>query len=109
SDRLLHGEAVAIGMALAFRFSQELDYCPAQEAERAISHLRAVGLPVSIAEIPGARPDAGTLMELIAQDKKVKDGVPAFILVRAIGEAFIDRSVPMDRLEKFLTRMCDLK
>ena len=56
SDRLLHGEGVAIGMALAFRLSVQLGLCPGQDAERFVRHLKAVGLPSAIADIPGARP-----------------------------------------------------
>jgi 3-dehydroquinate synthase len=107
SDRLLHGEAIAIGMALAFRFSHELELCPSQERDRAISHLKEVGLPVSISEIPGGTPDKDTLMRLIGQDKKVKAGVPAFILTHGIGKAFIEPAVPTDALQGFLARMCD--
>ena len=106
SDRLLHGEAVSIGMALAFSFSHELGLCPSQECERTITHLRAAGLPVRIADIPGEKPDTEALMKLIGQDKKVQGGVPVFILTRGVGEAFIDRSVPLDKLEDFLTRKC---
>ena len=109
SDRLLHGEAIAIGMALAFTFSGELDLCPSQERDRAIAHLTDVGLPVRIADIPGEKPHQDALMKLIAQDKKVKAGTPTFILAHGIGKAFIEPSVPMDRLEDFLTRMCDMK
>jgi 3-dehydroquinate synthase len=107
SDRLLHGEAIAIGMALAFQFSHELDLCPSQERDRAISHLKESGLPVAISEIPGGTPDKDTLMRLIGQDKKVKAGVPAFILTRGIGKAFIEPAVPMEALENFLARKCD--
>lgn len=109
SDRLLHGEAIAIGMALAFQFSHELDLCPSQERDRAIAHLRQVGLPVRIGDIPGDMPGSETLLRLIGQDKKVKDGVPAFILVRGIGEAFVEPSVPTDALKDFLARKCDGK
>ncbi len=107
SDRLLHGEAISIGMALAFAFSHELDLCPSQERDRAIAHLTDAGLPVRIADIPGGAPDTQTLMALIAQDKKVKSGVPAFILTRGIGEAFIEPAVPTEQLRDFLTRMCE--
>lgn len=107
SDRLLHGEAIAIGMALAFQFSHELELCPSQERDRTIAHFREVGLPVQIGDIPGETPEKDALMTLIGQDKKVKDGLPAFILVRGIGDAFIEPRVPMDKLEDFLSRMCD--
>src|SRR5471030_219306 len=56
SGRLLHGEGVAIGMALAFRLSVKLGHCPGQDAERFVRHLQAVGLPAAIADIPGPRP-----------------------------------------------------
>ncbi len=107
SDRLLHGEAIAIGMALAFRFSHELGLCPSQESDRAIAHFREVGLPVRIGDIAGEKPDKDALMALIGQDKKVQAGLPAFILVRGIGAAFIEPRVPMAKLEDFLSRMCD--
>jgi len=106
SDRLLHGEGVSIGMALAFEFSSELGLCPSQECERAINHMRAVGLPVRISDIPGGTPETVELLKLIGQDKKVQGGVPVFILTRGVGDAFIDRSVKRDKLEEFLTRKC---
>jgi 3-dehydroquinate synthase len=107
SDRLLHGEAIAIGMTLAFAFSAEQNLCPKEDAERAIGHLAAVGLPTAIAQIPGEKPSLDALLALIAQDKKVRAGKSAFVLVRGIGQAFVDRDVPMDRLEAFLKRECD--
>lgn len=109
SDRLLHGEAISIGMALAFEFSNELDLCKGQDAQRAIRHLETVGLPITIGQIPGGTPTSSELMSLMAQDKKVQSGVLAFILVRGIGEAFVDRSVDMDILQNFLTRKCSGK
>ncbi len=106
SDRLLHGEAVSIGMALAFAFSHELGLCPSQDRDRALAHLAAAGLPVRVADIPGPKPDCDALMRLIGQDKKVRAGLPAFILVRGIGEAFVEPAVPMDHLQDFLNRNC---
>jgi 3-dehydroquinate synthetase len=106
SDRLLHGEGVSIGMALAFEFSSELGLCPSQESARAITHLRAVGLPVRISDIPGETPETAELIQLIGQDKKVEAGVPVFILTRGVGDAFIERSVKREKLEDFLTRKC---
>jgi 3-dehydroquinate synthase len=102
SDRLLHGEAVAAGMALAFQFSARLGLLPAAEAERAVGHLAAVGLPTHLSGIPGALPDVDRLMELIAQDKKVKRGNLNFVLVRGIGAAFVERDVDPAAVRTFL-------
>jgi 3-dehydroquinate synthase len=103
SDRLLHGEAVAIGMAQAFRYSEVHKLCPAGTAARVARHLKAVGLPVSIADIPGPdRPDVATLVTLMTQDKKVRDGRLTFILARGIGDAFVSRDVERPALEAFL-------
>lgn len=102
SDRLLHGEGVAIGMALAFRLSQRMGLCPGQDAERFTRHLKAVGLPASIADIPGARPSVDELMGHMAHDKKVDDGKLTFILVRGIGRAFITSDVPADAVRDIL-------
>jgi 3-dehydroquinate synthase len=109
SDRLLHGEAISIGMALAFEFSNELELCKGQDAQRAIAHLETVGLPTKIGAIPGGTPTPEALMELMAQDKKVQAGVLAFILVRGIGEAFVERGVDTGKLQDFLTRKCSGK
>ena len=69
------------------------------------SHLRAVGLPTRIADIPGAdRPDAAALLALMAQDKKVEGGRLTFILVRGIGEAFVTRDVDAAEVARFLER-----
>jgi 3-dehydroquinate synthase len=102
SDRLLHGEAISIGMCLAFRFSAALGYCDAAAADRVSAHFSAVGLPTRIGDIPGEKPDIETLMKLMAQDKKVRQGKLTFILARAVGEAFIARDVPSDKVRDFL-------
>ncbi len=104
SDRLLHGEGVAIGMCQAFRFSEELGLCPAGSARRVSDHVRAVGLPTTIGDIPGGRADAAELLRLMGQDKKVRDGKLTFILARAIGEAFVSREVEPARVLDFLER-----
>ena len=101
--RLLHGEGVAIGMALAFRLSMRLGICPDQDAERFSRHLRATGLPAAIADIPGARPGAAELIAHMRHDKKARDGRIAFVLVRGIGEAFVTDDVPMDAVAEVLT------
>jgi 3-dehydroquinate synthase len=106
SDRLLHGEAIAIGMRLAFTYSVEQGLCPAEDAARVMRHLEAVGLPAKIAEIPGKAPSTGQLLRLMAQDKKVQGGKLALVLTRGIGQAFLERDVPLDRLTDFLEREC---
>lgn len=102
SERLLHGEGVAIGMALAFRFSEREGLVSAGVAERVTTHLAAVGLPTRIADIPGPRPTADELVRLMGQDKKVRDGALTFILVRGIGEAFVAPGVDGKRVAAFL-------
>src|SRR5262249_5684928 len=74
SDRLLHGEAISLGMVLAFAFSARRGLIAADEAARVERHLAAVGLPTRLSAVPGGVPDVERLMELIAQDKKVKRG-----------------------------------
>jgi len=102
SDRLVHGEGVAIGMALAFRLSVKLGLCPGQDAERFVRHLKAVGLPTSIADIAGAHPGAGELIRHMAHDKKVTDGKLTFILLRGLGQAFVTREVPLEAVKEVL-------
>jgi len=102
SDRLLHGEAIALGMALAFAFSAKRGLLPRSQAERVERHLAAVGLPIHLSSILGGLPDADRLMELIAQDKKVKRGKLTFILARGIGESFIAPDVDAAEVHAFL-------
>jgi 3-dehydroquinate synthase len=103
SDRLLHGEAIAIGMALAFDFSARRGLLPAADAERVKRHLAAAGLPTRFFDIPAPLPSVDRMMELIAQDKKVKRGMLTFILVRAIGSAFVESGVAEREVRAFLT------
>ncbi|MCB1489514.1 MAG: 3-dehydroquinate synthase, partial [Bauldia sp.] len=102
SDRLLHGEAVAIGTVLAFDFSFKLGLSGLEDVRRVEAHLGEVGLPTRIKQIEGDLPDAATLMHHIAHDKKVTQGKLTFILTRGIGEAFIARDIPGDQVEAFL-------
>ena len=102
SDRLLHGEAIALGMACAFEFSARRGLLPPTEAEQAVRHLAAVGLPTHLSQVTGGLPDADRLMALIAQDKKVKRGKLTFILARGIGEAFIAPDVAAAEVRAFL-------
>ena len=105
SDRLLHGEAIAIGMALAFEFSARRGLLPKAEAERAIGHLAAVGLPTRIGQVEGGGPPLDELMDLIAQDKKVSRGKLTFILARGIGNAFVAPDVDNQDVRAFLAEM----
>ncbi len=108
SDRLLHGEGVALGMALAFEFSARKGLIGEADAARVTAHLAAVGLPTRIDQIPGGVPGADTLLDLIAQDKKVKRGKLTFILVRGIGAAFVENNVDPAEVRAFLeTRLKD--
>ena len=106
SDRLLHGEAIAIGMRLAFAYSAKQGLCSLEDVARVERPLAAVGLPSKIADIPGKAPSTGQLLRLMAQDKKVKGGKLALVLVRGIGQAFVERDVALDRLTTFLEQEC---
>jgi len=105
SSRLLHGEAVAIGMAQAFRFSEGRGLCGPGTAARVERHLREVGLPTRVSDIDGPdRPTPEALMRLMGQDKKVRAGRLTFILVRGIGEAFITREIEAADVAAFLAQ-----
>ena len=99
SDRLLHGEAVAIGCALAFDLSARLGLCPQEAPSRVAAHFAAMGMRHRLADIPGPLPDAAGLVALMGQDKKVRDGRLAFVLARDIGDAFVARDVDLARVE----------
>jgi shikimate kinase/3-dehydroquinate synthase len=100
--RLVHGEGVAIGMACAFRFSQALGLCPGQETQRVEAHLKAVGLPTRIRDIPGWTHSAADVLEAMFQDKKVSRGKLTFILAKGIGKSFIAKGVEAEKVEAFL-------
>ncbi|OWV93099.1 3-dehydroquinate synthase [Rhizobium sp. R693] len=102
SSRLVHGEGVSIGMVLAHEFSARMNLASPDDARRVESHLKAVGLPTRMSEIPGALPPAEVLMDAIAQDKKVKGGNLTFILTRGIGQSFVANDVPASEVLSFL-------
>jgi 3-dehydroquinate synthase len=102
SQRLLHGEAVALGIALAFQFSAKRGLLAEEDAARVVRHFAAVGLPTHLREIPGELPGADQLMELMAQDKKVKRGRLTFVLVRGIGAAFVAPDVDPAEVRAFM-------
>ncbi|WP_425100655.1 3-dehydroquinate synthase [Tropicibacter sp. S64] len=96
SDRLLHGEGVAIGCALAFELSSRLGLCPQEDPSRVRAHLAAMGMKRDLKDIPGDLPAAEVLLDLMGQDKKVIDGKLRFILARGIGESFVTSDVPRE-------------
>ena len=102
SDRLLHGEGVAIGCALAFELSARLGPCSQEDPVRVRAHLAAMGMKRDLSEIPGGLPDADALIALMGQDKKVLDGKLRFVLARGIGEAFVTDAVPREVLQGVL-------
>jgi 3-dehydroquinate synthase len=103
---LLHGEAVAVGLALAFDFSHHLGLCPLEDAGRVRRHLEGVGLPADLARLGdyGREPGwtAARLIAHMALDKKVAGGKLTFILARGIGRAFISHDVDEAELGRFL-------
>ncbi|MBO0143924.1 3-dehydroquinate synthase [Agrobacterium sp. Ap1] len=102
SARLVHGEGVAIGMVLAHEFSARLNLASPDDAKRVEAHLKAVGLPTRMSEIPGDLPGADVLLGAIMQDKKVKGGKLTFILTRGIGQSFVADDVPSSEVLSFL-------
>ena len=100
---LLHGEAVALGLSLAFRFSAEAGICPKADSDRVTSHLAACGLPIRMAEA-GLGGSAAALVKRMAGDKKNLEGRLALILSRGIGRAFLEPAVDARRLADFLDR-----
>jgi len=103
SARLVHGEGVAIGLNLAFRFSAALGLCATTDAERIEAHLASVGLPTRLSHVPGGCGTVDELLDAMAQDKKVKAGSLTFILARGIGQSFIAPGIEADKVRAFLT------
>jgi 3-dehydroquinate synthase len=103
SQRLLHGEAVALGCAMAFEFSARKGLTSNADATRVRAHLDAVGLPTQVKQVQGGVPGVDALMDLIGQDKKVKRGRLTFILVRGIGQAFVANDVDPAEVRQFLS------
>ncbi|ALG90214.1 MULTISPECIES: 3-dehydroquinate synthase [Actibacterium] len=102
SDRLLHGEGVAIGCALAFDLSSRMGLCSQEEPSRVRAHLAQMGMKKDLSDIPGALPDADALIALMGQDKKVLDGKLRFILARGIGAAFVTSDVDLGAVRSVL-------
>lgn len=99
---VLHGEAVAIGMAMAFRYSADLGLCSSEAARRVEAHLAATGLPASLNDLPGAKGTADALLGWMGQDKKVESGELRLILARGIGDTFLAKDVLLNHLLHFL-------
>jgi 3-dehydroquinate synthase len=104
SARLLHGEAVGLGMVLAFDFAARMGLTAPEEARRVRRHLDAMGLPTQLSAIGLAGRPADRLIAHMSKDKKVRDGRIALILPRRIGEAFVMNEAPLDELRDFLDR-----
>lgn len=102
SARLVHGEGVAIGLCLAFRFSAALGLCPPADAQRVEAHFADVGLPTRLAHVPGGCGTVDELLDAMAQDKKVKGGALTFILARGIGQSFIAPGIEASKVRAFL-------
>ena len=102
SARLLHGEAVAIGMVLAFRLSERLGYSPKGESERLAHHLKTVRLPTALADISGGPPEADAVLQHMKHDKKAERQSIKFVLVRGLGRAFLTSDVPEDAVRSVL-------
>lgn len=101
SATLLHGEAVAAGMALAFRYSVRLGLCAAEDADRVTAHLRAVGLPHDLATAHVSA-DGAALVGHMLHDKKMAAGTLPFLLARGIGATFLSKDVLLDDVSAFL-------
>jgi 3-dehydroquinate synthase len=101
SDKLLHGEGVAAGMALAFAYSARRGLCSAQDAERVAAHLRAIGLPDGL-KAAGVTASGARLVEHMLHDKKMAAGTLPFLLARGIGQTFLDKTVDLKDVEAFL-------
>ncbi|VAW00711.1 3-dehydroquinate synthase [hydrothermal vent metagenome] len=104
SQRLLHGEGVAIGTVLAFRFSERSGLIKHGAARRVESHFSSVGLPTTLADIPGNLPDAETLINFMRQDKKASGGKLVFILARQIGDTFVAKDVAESDILDFMRK-----
>jgi 3-dehydroquinate synthase len=98
---LLHGEAVAAGMALAFAFSASRGLCPAEDAARVAAHLRAAGLPDGLAAA-GISASGTRLVDHMRHDKKMEGGTLALLLAHGIGQTYVDRDVALEEIAAFL-------
>jgi 3-dehydroquinate synthase len=100
--RLLHGEAVSLGLMLAFDLSARLGLAPQEDASRLAQHLKAAGMPVHPPAVSGLVWDAKKLLAHMTLDKKVKDGRITFVLAKGIGQAFLSREVPEEAVRQLM-------
>ncbi len=107
TGELLHGEAVAVGLGLAFLLSARLGHCSSADARRVIRHVEHVGLPAELGALQ-RRFSVARLIQHMQRDKKMRDGRLAFVLARGIGQAFTSRDVPPDAVAAVLASAgCD--
>ncbi|MBC8157897.1 MAG: 3-dehydroquinate synthase [Alphaproteobacteria bacterium] len=104
-DELFHGEAVAIGMAVATDLSVRLGLCPPEDARRTRAHMDKLGLPTGLGGIAKAHWNADRLLAHMMSDKKVQSKRPTFILTRGIGKAFTTQDVDAPVLHDFLSEI----
>jgi 3-dehydroquinate synthase len=102
--RLVHGEGVSIGLCLAYRFSVHLGLCPGSDAERIEAHLKRVGLPTRLGDVPGGAGSVDDILDAMRQDKKVKAGALTFILARGLGHSFVAPGIAAEDVRAFLRR-----
>jgi len=102
SDQLLHGEGIAIGMALAFKLSAKLGFCKPGDTERVLAHFSAVGLPVNLTQVKVDLPETDKLLGLLTQDKKVERSSLVFILTRGLGKAFVAKGIDIGSVREVL-------
>ena len=104
-DLLLHGESIAFGILCAFELSRRLELCSSQDAERVRSHFSKVGLPTNLNGIAERHWTPDMILAHMRKDKKNEDGNLTFILVHGIGQAYVNRNVPIDTLRELLWDM----
>ena len=104
SDKLLHGEGVAIGCILAFKYSRELGFCSDNDVERVFNHFEEVGLKTGFKDVPGDLPTAEQFIGLMMNDKKVKNELLKLVLVNSIGSAFVFHNLSLSHLHSFLIK-----
>ena len=106
SDKIRHGEAVSVGLVLAFDLSTRMNHCQTSDARRVRQHLADVGLPTRITDL-GQPVSEAALMKLMLQDKKNERGHPVFVLARGIGKAFLSPDVPLSTVSELLKEHLD--